>query len=193
MKRIAIFASGTGSNARKIVEYFQNHKDIEVSLIVSNRKNALVLTMAAEYNIDRFVIDRKYFYESEDILAKLTDYDIDFIALAGFLWLIPEYLVKAYDKKIVNIHPALLPKYGGKGMYGHHVHEAVKAAGETESGITIHYVNTKYDEGNIIFQAKSALEEEDTPEEIARKVLTLEHRYFAKTIEKLLSNNDQDQ
>jgi phosphoribosylglycinamide formyltransferase-1 len=191
LKRIAIFASGTGSNARKIVEHFQDHQDIEVSLVISNRKNALVLAMAAEHGIDNFVINRKYFYESQDILAKLAEYNIDFIALAGFLWLIPEYLVEAFDKKMVNIHPALLPKYGGKGMYGHHVHEAVKSAGETESGITIHYVNTKYDEGNIVFQAKCALDKGDTPAEIARKVLTLEHRYFAETIEKLLSNGEE--
>jgi phosphoribosylglycinamide formyltransferase-1 len=180
LKRIAIFASGTGSNARKIVEHFQDHQDIEVSLVISNRKNALVLAMAAEHGIDNFVINRKYFYESQDILAKLAEYNIDFIALAGFLWLIPEYLVEAFDKKMVNIHPALLPKYGGKGMYGHHVHEAVKSAGETESGITIHYVNTKYDEGNIVFQAKCALDKGDTPAEIARKVLTLETQIFCR-------------
>lgn len=186
MKRIAIFASGTGSNARKIVEYFKGNEAVEVVLIVSNRKNAKVLDMAEEHDIDRMVINRTYFYGTEDILKALAAHEIDFIALAGFLWLIPEYLVEAFDKKMVNIHPALLPKYGGKGMYGHHVHEAVKAAGEPESGITIHYVNTKYDEGNIIFQAKCALEATDSPDEIAKKVLKLEHKYFAETIEKLL-------
>lgn len=188
MKRIAIFASGTGSNARKIVEYFKEDEEIEVALIISNKKDARVLNMAEEHGIDQWVINRKYFYKTEDILAKLEAYKVDFIALAGFLWLIPEYLVNAFDNKIVNIHPALLPKYGGKGMYGHYVHEAVKAAGEKESGMTIHYVNTKYDEGSIIFQAKCALEENDSPEEIAKKVLTLEHKYFAQTIEKLLKN-----
>ncbi|MCB0654078.1 MAG: phosphoribosylglycinamide formyltransferase [Saprospiraceae bacterium] len=189
MKNIAIFASGTGSNARRIVEHFQDKDDYRVALVVSNRHDALVLKMAEEYGIDQLVISRDNFYHSEEILKKLSDYKIDFIALAGFLWLIPEYLVKAYEKKMINIHPALLPQYGGKGMYGHHVHHAVKAAGESESGITIHYVNTKYDEGDIVFQARCALEEDDTPEEIARKVLGLEHRHFPEIIEKILKEN----
>jgi phosphoribosylglycinamide formyltransferase-1 len=158
----------------------------KVALVISNKRDAPVLKMAEENGIDRLVIDRDYFYNSEEILTKLSEYNIDFIALAGFLWLIPEYLVQAFDKKIINIHPALLPKYGGKGMYGHHVHRAVKAAGETESGITIHYVNTKYDEGDIIFQASCALDKDDNPEEIARKVLALEHEYFPRIVEKLI-------
>lgn len=186
MKKIAIFASGTGSNARKIVEHFQNKAEYDVALVVSNRRKALVLEMAESNDIPRLVINREYFYDSEKILAVLDEHKIDFIALAGFLWLIPEYLVKAFDNKIINIHPALLPKYGGKGMFGHHVHNAVKAAGETESGITIHYVNTRYDEGNIIFQASCPIEKDDSAEEIGKKVLKLEHEYFPKVLEKLL-------
>lgn len=186
MKKIAIFASGTGSNARKIVEHFEQIKDCEIALIVSNRGDALVLKMAEEYNIDQLVIDRPTFYETEGLLDVLEEFDIDFIALAGFLWLIPEYLVEAFDKKMINIHPALLPKYGGKGMYGKYVHQAVKEAGDAESGITIHYVNTKYDDGDIVFQARCPIDKRDNPEEIARKVLKLEHEYFPKVLEKLL-------
>ncbi len=186
MKKIAIFASGTGSNARKIVEHFQQIKDCEIALIVSNRADALVLKMAEEYNINQLVIDRDTFYNTKGLLDVFEEFKIDFIALAGFLWLIPEYLVKAFDKKMVNIHPALLPKYGGKGMYGKYVHQAVKESGDEESGITIHYVNTKYDDGDIVFQARCSIDETDNPEEIARKVLKLEHEYFPKVLEKLL-------
>lgn len=196
MKKIAIFASGTGSNARKIVEYFKESTTIEVALIVSNRKKALVLKMAEEFEIEHFVIDRASFYtsvedekESPILLKKLAESEIDFIALAGFLWLIPDYLVEAYDKKMLNIHPALLPKYGGKGMYGKYVHEAVKAAGEKESGISIHFVNKKYDEGDIVFQHKCSLDEQDNPNDIAAKVLKLEHEYFPKIIEKVIENH----
>lgn len=196
MKKIAIFASGTGSNAQKIVEYFKESTTIEVALIVSNRKKALVLKMAEEFEIEHFVIDRASFYasaedekESPILLKKLAEFKIDFIALAGFLWLIPDYLVDAYDEKMLNIHPALLPKYGGKGMYGNHVHEAVKTAGEKESGISIHFVNKKYDEGGIVFQKKCSIDEKDTPSDIAAKVLKLEHEYFPKTIEKVIENH----
>lgn len=187
MTNIAIFASGTGSNARKIVEYFKDHESIQVGLIISNKSTAPVLEMAESHNIPTLVINRSSFYESEDILIKLDAYSIGFVVLAGFLWLIPAYLVRHFPNQIVNIHPALLPKYGGKGMYGSHVHRAVKAAGETESGMTIHYVNEHYDEGNIVFQASCKLEKEDSAEEIARKVLELEHRHFAQTIEKVIS------
>jgi phosphoribosylglycinamide formyltransferase-1 len=186
LPNIAIFASGTGSNARKIVEYFAANAHIQVRLIVSNRAEAPVLEMAAENGIPTQVLTRKSFYESEAILSTLDAHQIDLIVLAGFLWLVPPYLVEAYDRRIINIHPALLPRYGGKGMYGMHVHRAVKAAGETESGMTIHYVNAHYDEGDIIFQARCPLHSDDSPEEIAAKVLALEHRYFAPTIEQLL-------
>lgn len=187
MKNIAIFASGTGSNARKLIEHFQEDSGVRVALIVSNKPTAGVLEIAAEHQIDSFLIDRPLFYESEDILKKFNEYAIDFVVLAGFLWLIPKYLVQAMPNRIVNIHPALLPKYGGKGMYGMHVHKAVKAAGESESGITIHYVNEKYDEGNVIFQASCPLTPADTAQDIQRKVQRLEHYYFPIIVEQLLS------
>jgi phosphoribosylglycinamide formyltransferase 1 len=185
-KHIAVFASGGGSNARKIMAHFINNPVAKVALVVSNKPDAGVLHIAGEFGVPTLIIQRKAFYETTAILDELRAYEIDFIALAGFLWLVPAYLVEAFPEKIVNIHPALLPKYGGKGMYGMHVHTAVKAAGEQESGITIHYVNTRYDEGDYIFQAKAALEPSDTPETIAAKVLALEHRHFPEVIEQML-------
>jgi phosphoribosylglycinamide formyltransferase-1 len=185
VQKIAIFASGTGSNARKIVNHFKSHPNIEVAMVVSNKATAPVLDMAKENRIPTLTINRTTFYETETILEALEQ--IDLIVLAGFLWLIPTYLIRRFPKKIVNIHPALLPKYGGKGMYGKQVHQAVKAAGETTSGITIHYVNKAYDEGQIIFQESCQLEESDTPEQIAQKVLNLEHAHFAPVIEQLLT------
>ncbi len=187
MKNIAIFASGRGSNAKKIVEYFSENEDIaKVSLIVSNKKEAPVLDMARSKNINHYVLDRKAFYQTKSLLEVLDKYMIDLIVLAGFLWLIPDYLVRAYEGRMINIHPALLPKFGGKGMYGMHVHEAVKKARENESGITIHFVNENYDEGAIIFQATCPVSESDNPEDIARKVQQLEHQHFAPEIAKLL-------
>ncbi|PHN03245.1 phosphoribosylglycinamide formyltransferase [Flavilitoribacter nigricans] len=191
MHRIAIFASGTGSNARKIIEYFKNKTDITVSLVLSNKANAPVLDMARDHGIDTLTLTRKEFYETEHLLAQLHQHAIDFIVLAGFLWLVPSYLVRAYPQKIVNIHPALLPKYGGKGMYGHWVHEAVKAAAEPESGMTIHFVNEAYDEGAIIFQSSCRLDPEDDPETIAKKVLRLEHEHFAPVIEQLILKQER--
>lgn len=186
MKNIAIFASGTGSNATKIMERFQSHNNIRVGLVVSNKPTAPVLETAKRFQVPTLVIQRNDFYQTENILSNLAEHSIDFIALAGFLWLIPTYLVQHFDRQIVNIHPALLPKYGGKGMYGKHVHRAVWEAQEKESGITIHFVNEHYDEGNIIFQAKCSISKEDTPAIIAGKVLQLEHRHFAEVIEGLL-------
>lgn len=185
-KNIALFVSGTGSNARKIIEYFQDKDTVNCPLLISNKPTAPALTMAERYGLETMVLDRTDFYESEDILTVLEKYDIHLIVLAGFLWLIPTYLVEAYPQAIINIHPALLPKYGGKGMYGMRVHRAVKAAGEPESGITIHYVNEHYDEGDIIFQARCALEQTDSPEQVAKRVQQLEHRHFAPLIERLL-------
>ena len=187
MKHIAIFASGTGSNALKIIEHFEQHPNIQVSLIVSNKATAPVLDIAKQRSIPSLLLQRSYFYQSEDILKDLDTYSIDFIVLAGFLWLIPEYLVQSYTKRMVNIHPALLPKYGGKGMYGMNVHRAVHAAEEKESGITIHYVNSQYDEGAIVFQAPCAIEPKDQPKDIAAKVRQLEHQHFAPVIEGLLN------
>lgn len=186
MQRIAIFASGTGSNARKIIEYFQNKPDITVELVLSNKAKAPVLHMAGEFGIDTHILNRKDFYETDHLLGKLQEYRIDFIVLAGFLWLIPGYLVRAFPKRMVNIHPALLPKYGGPGMYGRYVHQAVKKAADRESGMTIHYVNEAYDEGDIIFQARCRIRPEDDPETIAKKVLRLEHEHFAPVIEQLI-------
>jgi phosphoribosylglycinamide formyltransferase-1 len=186
MKNIAIFASGGGSNARKIIEHFENSTAGRVVLVVSNKKNAGVLDIARAHQIPAQLIGRSDFYESEKILSILAEYRIDLIVLAGFLWLVPGYLIAAYPKKIVNIHPALLPLFGGKGMYGGHVHAAVKAAGVKESGITIHFANEHYDAGDIVFQTTCALSESDTPETIAQKVLALEHEHFPKVIEGLL-------
>ena len=188
MKRIAIFASGTGSNARKIVEYFKENEEVSVDLIISNKNKAKVLEMAQSHGIKRLIIDRPYFYKSEEIVSLLKEKKIDLLVLAGFLWLVPKYLVQAFPNKIVNIHPALLPKYGGKGMYGMNVHRAVKEAGEKQSGLTIHFVNENYDEGSYIFKAACQLDGTETPEEIAAKVLKLEHKYFPKVVEKVLNN-----
>lgn len=185
-KNIAIFASGSGSNARKILEYFEDREDVKVSLIITNKKNAGVLNHAIEFGVTTLKIDRPYFYDKEAILYVLKSEKIDLIVLAGFLWLVPSYLIEAYPNKILNIHPALLPKYGGKGMYGHYVHEAVKANNETESGMTIHYVNEHFDEGNHVFQGCCAISENDTPEDIASKVLELEHKHYAEVIDKVL-------
>lgn len=188
MKNIAIFASGTGSNATKIVEHFSNHPTVKVALIISNKAKAKVLEMAASKDIPTLVIKRTNFYQTENLLADLANHQIDFIALAGFLWLIPPYLVKAFPNKMVNIHPALLPKYGGKGMYGQHVHQAVRENNESESGITLHYVNEHYDEGNIIFQAACPVATTDVATDIASNVLALEHYYFPRILETLLTS-----
>lgn len=187
MEKIAIFASGTGSNAKKIIEYFDTHPNIEVRLVVSNKPEAPVLGMAEQLGVETLLIDRLGFYESEAILAQLANAQVTFIVLAGFLWLVPAYLVNAYPKRVVNIHPALLPKFGGKGMYGMHVHRAVKKTGDQETGITIHLVNEAYDEGDTLFQAVCPVKASDTPEQIAGKVRQLEHEYFAPVIEKYIN------
>lgn len=188
VKRIALFASGTGSNARKIIEYFQGDPSVEVALVVSNKASAPVLEMAASHGVPTLLIDRHSFYQTGDLAEKLQDLQIDLIVLAGFLWLVPDSLVKAFSRRIVNIHPALLPKYGGKGMYGIHVHRAVREAGETQSGITIHYVNERYDEGDILFQATCPVAPDDDAETIARRVLELEHEHYPRIVEKLLKS-----
>ncbi|ELR72645.1 Phosphoribosylglycinamide formyltransferase [Fulvivirga imtechensis AK7] len=189
MTRIAIFASGSGSNAEKIARYFQNITDKQVSLILTNNANAFVLERAKNMGIPTIVFSKKEFIESETVLEILRDHQIDFVVLAGFLLLVPEYLVEAYPDKIVNIHPALLPKYGGKGMYGDKVHQAVREAGDEESGITIHYVNSRYDEGQIVFQARCPVTEEDTPESIAQKVHALEYQHYPQVIEQLINKS----
>ena len=168
------------------MEYFAGDGEIAVRLLVSNRRDAPALAIAEECGVEKLVIDRRLFYETENLLDILAERQIDYIVLAGFLWLVPPYLVRAYAGRMANIHPALLPKYGGKGMYGMKVHEAVKAAGDAETGITIHLVNERYDEGDVVFQARCRVTPEDSPESIARKVQQLEHQYFAPVVKKLL-------
>jgi phosphoribosylglycinamide formyltransferase 1 len=186
MNKIAIFASGSGSNAENIVKYFQNHNNIHVDCILTNKADAFVIERAKSLNIESFVFNRDDFYNSPKVLNYLMLRNIDFIVLAGFLWLVPDYLVKNFPNKIVNIHPALLPKYGGKGMYGMKVHEAVVKAGDSETGISIHYVNDKYDEGDIIFQARCKVDIQDTPQMVAEKIHKLEYQHFPAIIEKLV-------
>lgn len=186
MKRIAIFASGSGSNAQRIAEYFKGSQEAEVSLILTNNPQAGVIERARKLNIPVVVFNKNIFYKSGNIVRLLKDSKTDLVVLAGFMMLIPEEMVKAFPDRIVNIHPALLPKYGGKGMYGHFVHEAVVAAKDPESGITIHYVDERYDEGAIIFQATCQLEPTDTPETVAAKVQQLEHDHFPKVIHQIL-------
>ncbi len=188
VKNIAILASGAGSNAQKILEHFSDRMDIAVRLIVSNKQEAGVLNIAKVASIDTFVVTRDSFYSSTDLLVELNKRNIDFIVLAGFLWLIPPYLIQHYPDRIINIHPALLPKYGGKGMYGHFVHEAVHLAKDNHSGITIHYVNEKYDEGSIVFQERCEILPSDQPEDIAKKVQVLEHLYYPTVIDQLVSS-----
>lgn len=184
MINIAVFASGSGTNAENILSYFKDKKDIKIALILSNKTDAYVLERAKKWNIAHKVFEGNEFKEdSKEILSLLKEKDIQFIVLSGFLLKVSDALLKAFPHKIVNIHPALLPKYGGKGMYGLHVHEAVVAAKEKESGITIHYANDKYDSGDIIFQAKTSIEPTETPEEVAAKVHKLEYAHFPHVIE----------
>jgi phosphoribosylglycinamide formyltransferase-1 len=183
---IAIFASGTGSNAQKIMEYFNRHPQIRVALVLSNNSQAGVFSLAQQYHVPALTFTRTQFYETKQVIHILQEYTIEWIVLAGFLWLIPADLIRHFPDKILNIHPALLPKYGGKGMYGARVHQAVVEAGETSTGITIHLVNEVYDQGKIIFQAACEVTPKDTPEEVAHKVQALEHAHFASVIEKLI-------
>jgi phosphoribosylglycinamide formyltransferase-1 len=185
-KHIAIFASGRGSNAQAIIDYFKNNPTIKVALIVTNNKTAGVIQIAKDNRIPFDIISPTELKEEETLIDLLELYQIDLIVLAGFLLLIPAYLVKAYPNKIINIHPALLPKYGGKGMYGTKVHETVLSNKETETGITIHYVNEKYDEGEYIAQYRCQVEPSDSAEVIAAKVHQLEHEHYPNVIEKLL-------
>jgi phosphoribosylglycinamide formyltransferase 1 len=186
---IAIFASGSGSNAQKIMDYFQHSADIRVKYLLSNNKVAYALERAKRMGVETKIFNRKEFRESNEVVDFLIKNDVSWVILAGFLWMIPENLIRAFPCRIINIHPALLPLYGGKGMYGMHVHTAVHKAGDKESGISIHLVNEKYDEGEIIFQAKCMLDENDTPESIAEKVLKLEHEHFPKVVERLVKKS----
>jgi phosphoribosylglycinamide formyltransferase 1 len=185
-KRIAIFASGSGSNAQKIMEHFKYSQEAEVSLVLTNNPDAYVLQRADNFEVPSHLFDRHDFFETNDVVDLLQRMQIDLIVLAGFLWLVPENLLKAYPNKIINIHPALLPQYGGKGMYGDRVHKAVLANNESESGITIHFVNEHFDEGEIIYQARFKIEKGDTLEMIKFKGQQLEHQHFPKVVENIL-------
>ena len=186
MKKIALFSSGSGSNVENIIKYFSNSNELEFPVIISNRSNAFVHERAVKLNVPSFVF-KKDDFENGEVLEFLRKKAIDFIVLAGFLLKIPENLLKAYPEKIINIHPALLPKFGGKGMYGSHVHEAVVAAGEKETGITIHFANENYDEGAIIFQARCPVFSGDTPEDVASRVHLLEYEHFPRVIGEVVS------
>ena len=186
MKYIAIFASGSGSNAENIANHFSTDKNVSIRLILTNKPDAFVVERAKKLNISCLIFDKEDFYQTDKIMKALSSNKIDFIVLAGFLWLVPDNILEEYGGKIINIHPALLPSYGGKGMYGDKVHKAVVENREVESGITIHYVNKNYDEGSIIFQAKCPVEPNDTPESVASKVHALEYKFFPIVIENLL-------
>lgn len=183
---ISIFASGSGSNAENIILHFKNHPRIKINHIFCNKPNAFVLERAKNLRIDSTLFSKADLYDSDVVLEKLKTLNTDWIVLSGFLWLTPKNLVENFKNKIINIHPALLPKYGGKGMYGNYVHEAIVANKETETGITIHFVNEKYDEGKIILQAKTKLFPSDSSTMVAQKVHKLEYEYFPKTIEKVI-------
>lgn len=187
-RKLAIFASGKGSNAERILEYFDKRTSVEVALIVSDQAKAGVLAVARKWNCPSYVLAKDSLTQPDRLLKVLQAHAIDFIALAGFLKRVPPALVKAYPQAMVNIHPALLPKFGGKGMYGQHVHRAVKEASANETGITIHWVNENYDEGALIFQEKCTLTKDDTVDSIAQKVQALEHQYYPIVLERLLLN-----
>lgn len=186
--RIAVFASGSGSNAEEIFTYFQYHPSVEVKLLLSNNEKAQALQRAEKFKIKTRTFTKTQFRETYEVLSWLKEEKITHIVLAGFMWLVPDYLTHNYSGRIINIHPALLPKFGGKGMYGIFVHEAVKQAAETETGITIHEVNEQYDEGKIVFQATCGVDANDTPQSIALKVQQLEHMHYPKAIERWVMN-----
>lgn len=190
MKNIAVFVSGSGSNAENLFKYFEKSSSGRVTVMFSNKKDAYALTRAERLGLEAMTFGREDFYNSNRILDQLNERKIDYIVLAGFLWLLPENLIKAYAGRIINVHPALLPKYGGKGMYGDRVHKAVVEAGEHESGITIHHVNEVYDSGDTIFQAKTEVSPEDTPESLAQKIHALEYEYFPKIVEQEILKSD---
>ena len=187
MRNIAIFASGSGTNAENIIKYFSTQKSAKVTLVLSNKRHAMVLKRAENFNVETLFFERHDFYNTRIIPDYLSEKKIDFVVLAGFLWLIPETIIEKYKGRIVNIHPALLPSYGGKGMYGDVVHKSVIENRESESGITIHYVNSHYDEGDIIFQARCRVDSTDDYESLAKKVHALEYEHFPRVIEELVS------
>jgi phosphoribosylglycinamide formyltransferase-1 len=189
MKNIVIFASGSGTNTENIIRYFGEKKSAAVRCVMTNNPNAGVIERAKGLGVPVKIFDREALKNPEELLAQLKELETDLIVLAGFLWKVPDELIQAFPDRIINIHPALLPKYGGKGMYGMHVHEAVLENKEPKSGITIHYVNEKYDEGAIIFQAETAILVEDTPETLAARIHKLEYEYFPGIVEHILLNS----
>ena len=190
-KKIAIFASGSGSNTQSIIEYFQQKENIEIALIMCNKSNAFVVQRAQKLGVKYIVFNNETFKNNLGFLDILNKYEVNWIVLAGFLMKIPEYIIEDFQGKIINIHPALLPKYGGKGMYGMNVHRSVIENNETESGISIHYVNKNYDEGKMIFQASCAINAGDSPEDLANKIRLLEHQHYPKVIEETIKNSTQ--
>ena len=188
MKHIAIFASGEGTNAQSIIDYFKNSELASVALVVSNNPKANVLNRAENSGIPTRLVERQLFYESDALVSSLKNLKIDLIVLAGFLWKVPENLINAFPHKIINIHPALLPKFGGKGMYGINVHKAVVEAGEKESGISIHFVDANYDEGKLISQHRCTIAPDDSPERVDQKIHQLEREFFPKVIHQLLTS-----
>lgn len=186
--KIAIFASGNGSNAEAIIKHFSGLQIARVEIIISNNAKAFVIERAIQNNVPTFVFNKSSFYSTDEVLTKLNSLNIDLIILAGFLWLIPKNILNAFPDRIINIHPALLPKYGGKGMYGNKVHETVISSGDTESGITIHLVNDEYDKGKVLFQAKCGVFQTDTPADLANRIHQLEHQCFPDVIEDYLKS-----
>ncbi|WP_347157279.1 phosphoribosylglycinamide formyltransferase [Pontibacter chitinilyticus] len=190
-KNIVIFASGSGSNAQRLLEYFEHHPTICVAALFSNNPNAYALQRAETFHVPALLFSREAFYKTDTVLEQVQQFNPDLIVLAGFLWLVPQNLLQAYPDKIINIHPALLPRYGGKGMHGLHVHSAVVQAGDKESGITIHRINEEYDKGEFILQERCPVLPTDTPEELAARVLQLEHQYLPLVVEQLLSKQEE--
>ena len=186
MKKIAIFVSGSGTNCENIIKYFADSQVAEVAVVISNRSDAYALVRARNNGIPAEIVTKSGFEDESAVLGLLKKYSVDFIVLAGFLLKIPDYLVEAYSGRMINLHPALLPKFGGKGMYGMRVHQAVVAAGDTESGITIHFINDRYDEGQVVFQARCPVAPTDTPEDVATKVHALEYAHYPAVIERVL-------
>ncbi len=188
MTNVAIFVSGGGTNCENIIKYFKNSEEVKIRLVISNKADAFALVRAQNQGVPTAVITKQDFNNHETMTSLLKEYDIQFIVLAGFLLIVPDFLIKAYDRRMINIHPALLPKYGGKGMYGHHVHEAVKAANEKETGMTVHYVSNVCDGGEIIAQFSTPLSPDDTPDDIAHKEHLLEMEHFPKVIEEIIDS-----
>lgn len=186
MKNIAIFVSGSGTNCENIIRHFSGHQQVNIALVLSNRADAYALVRAQRLGVPTTVVSKSEFNDEKKMNSLLDSYHIDFIVLAGFLLMVPSFLIRRYDHRMLNIHPALLPKHGGKGMYGHHVHEAVKAAGDTETGMTVHWVSDVCDGGEIIAQFSTPLSPDDTPDDIAHKEHLLEMEHFPKVIEKTI-------